>query len=122
MRILFCRKSQLLNGPFLWGDVDTTPANCSTTGELEELLKGSRLPDNTCVYADKGYTSKANSTLLKEQGYKDGIMHRAYRNKPLANWQRYRNHFISKRRDIEERVFGTVKVQGELLLSSLAGL
>lgn len=124
-------------------DVDTglvlsahaTPANYSDTGELEKLVKGAQLPDNTRVYADKGYTSKANSTLLKEQGYKDGIMNRAYRNKPLTNWQRCRNRFISKRRYIVERVFGTLKrtydlarasyigtakVQGELLLSSLA--
>ena len=60
-------------------------------------------------------------------------MNRAYRNKPLT--ERERNKLISNRRYIVERVFGTLKqhydmarasylgtlkVQGELLLSSLA--
>jgi len=124
-------------------DVDTglilsahvTPANYSDTGELQALVKGSRLPAKSRVYADKGYTSAKNRKLLKQHKCKDGIMNRAYRNKPLTERERKRNKFISKRRSIVERVFGTLKqhydmarasylgtlkVQGELLLSSLA--
>ena len=124
-------------------DVDTglvlvaqaTPANYSDTGELESLVKASRLPAQSRVYADKGYTSAANSMFLKQHKCKDGIMHRAYRNRPLTERERNRNKLISKKRYIVERVFGTLKqrydmarasylgsakLQGELLLSSLA--
>jgi IS5 family transposase len=112
-----------------------TPANYSDTGELKSLVKGSCLPAKSRVYADKGYTSAGNRELLKRHKCKDGIMNRAYRNKPLTDRERKRNKLISKRRYIVERVFGTLKqhygmarasylgtlkVQGELLLSSLA--
>jgi IS5 family transposase len=112
-----------------------TPANYSDTGKLEALVKESRLPAKSRVYADKGYTSAKNRKVLKENKYKDGIMHRACRNKPLTVREGQRNKLISKRRFIVERVFGTLKqhydmarasylgtakVQGELLLSSLA--
>ena len=124
-------------------DVDTglilsahaTPANYSDTGELEVLVNESGLPIKSRVYADKGYTSAANRKLLKQHRCKDGIMNRAYRNKPLTERERKRNKLISKKRYVVERVFGTLKqhygmarasylgtlkVQGELLLSSLA--
>jgi IS5 family transposase len=112
-----------------------TPANHSDTCELEPLVKKSRLPAKSRVYADKGYTSAKNRKVLKENKCKDGIMNRAYRNKPLTERERQRNKLISKKRFIVERVFGTLKkhydmarasylstakVQGELLLSSLA--
>ena len=124
-------------------DVDTglilsahvTPANYSDTGELQALVQGSRLPAKSRVYADKGYTSANNRNLLKQHKCKDGIMSKAYRNKPLTERERKRNKLISKRRYIVERVFGTLKehydmarasylgtlkVEGEFLLSSLA--
>ena len=124
-------------------DVDTglilaahaTPANHSDTAELSVLMKKSRLPAKSRVYADKGYTSASNRKLVKQHKCKDGIMNRAYRNRPLTGRERKRNKLISKRRGIVERVFGTlklhyglsrasylgtIKVQGELLLSSLA--
>jgi IS5 family transposase len=112
-----------------------TPANHADTGKLEELVNASRLPAKSRVYADKGYTSAKNRKLLKANNCKDGIMNRAYRNKPLTDRERRRNKLISKKRFIVERVFGTLKqhydmarasylgtakVQAELLLSSLA--
>ena len=112
-----------------------TPANHSDIGELEVLVKESHLPAKSRVYADKGYTSANNRKILKQYNCKDGIMNRAYRNRPLTDRERKRNKLISKRRFIVERVFGTLKqhydlarasylgtakVQGELLLSSLA--
>jgi len=112
-----------------------TPANYSDTGELKVLVKASRLPAKSRVYADKGYTSADNRKILKQHKCKDGIMNRAYRNKPLTDRERKRNKRISKKRYIVERVFGTLKqhygmarasclgrakVQGELLLASLA--
>jgi len=124
-------------------DVDTglilaahaTPANHSDTRELGVLVKKSRLPAKSRVYADKGYTSLANRKLVKGHKCKDGIMNRAYRNRPLTERERKRNKLISKKRGIVERTFGTLKlhyglarasylgtakVTGELLLSSLA--
>ncbi|MDL2279822.1 IS5 family transposase [Desulfovibrio sp. OttesenSCG-928-G11] len=115
--------------------IHATPANLSDTGQLERLVQDSALPDKARVYADKGYTSKANSEILRKHKCKDGIMSRAYRNKPLTDRQKSRNRLISQKRYIVERVFGTLKkcydmarasyigttkVQGELLLSSLA--
>ena len=112
-----------------------TPANDADTGELERLVIESHLPEKTRVYADKGYTSAKNRETLKKQKCKDGIMDRAWRNKPLTARERLRNKLISQKRYIVERVFGTLKqqydmarasylgiakVQGELLLSSLA--
>ena len=79
--------------------------------------------------------NQRNSEILKNRNCKDAIMSRAYRNKPLTARQQKRNRKISKKRYIVERVFGTLKkcydlarasylgaakVQGELLLSSLA--
>ena len=112
-----------------------TPANYSDTGELKTLVKGSGLLAKNRVYADKGYTSAGNREILKHHKCKDGIMNRGYRNRALTARERTRNKLISKRRYIVERVWGTLKqhydmarasylgtlkVQGELLLSSLA--
>ena len=107
-------------------DVDTglilsghaTPANYSDTGELECLVSESRLPAQSRVYADKGYTSAKNSELLKQHKFKDGIMNRAYRNKPLTERERKRNKLISKRRYIVERIFGSLKQHYGMVRSS----
>jgi IS5 family transposase len=115
--------------------VHATPANHSDTGELERVVDDSHLPKGARVYADKGYTSKKNSKMLKGHHCKDAIMDRAWKNKPLTARERQRNKQISQKRSIVERVFGTLKqhydmarasylglmkVQGELLLSALA--
>jgi IS5 family transposase len=115
--------------------VHATPANYSDTGEFTLLVEGSRLPAKCRVYADKGFTSASNRAYLKLHRYRDGIMNRAYRNRPLTDRARQRNKLISKSRYVVERVFGTLKhryglarasylgtlkVQGELLLSCLA--
>jgi IS5 family transposase len=41
-----------------------TPANVADTGELEKLLNESRLPEGSIVFADKGYASEKNRTVL----------------------------------------------------------
>ncbi len=109
-----------------------TPANHSDTGELEKLVLDSHLPEQARVYADKGYTSEKNSQILKKYRCKNGIMSRAWKNRPLTGRDRQRNKLISQKRYVVERVFGTLKgpysmgrasyigtlkVQGELLLS-----
>jgi hypothetical protein len=37
-------------------------------------VEDAALAGKTCVYADKGYISKANSDMLKERHFKNGIM------------------------------------------------
>lgn len=86
--------------------VHVTPAHTSevrTLGEAVGSLKTKRL------YGDKGYASKENRDYLKAQGIKDGLMHKAVRNKPLTRWQKVFNRLISRRRYIVEQAFGTLK-------------
>jgi IS5 family transposase len=86
--------------------VKVTPANISEMqclGSLTHKLKAKR------VFTDKGYTSRQNRELLKEKGYKDGIMSRAKKGKPLSYWEKVRNRLISKQRFIVEQAFGTLK-------------
>ena len=54
--------------------VITTPANCSDTVVLPDLVKKSKLSPGVSVLADKGYYSKKNSNYLVECGLIDGIM------------------------------------------------
>ena len=112
-----------------------TPANMSDTGQFEQLVREANLPENTQILADKGYTSKHNSEILKNHKLQDGIMARAFRISPLTPLDKQRNRQISKNRYIVERAFGTlkevhgvarasylgvVKVQAEFLLSAMA--
>ena len=112
-----------------------TPANMSDTGQFERLVIDAHLPKNTRVFADKGYTSKHNSDVLKKRKFKDAIMARAFRNSPLTEHDNQRNRLISTKRYIVERAFGTLKevhgaarasylgvlkVQAEFLLSPMA--
>ena len=112
-----------------------TPANVSDTGQFERLVAEANLPEKTRVFADKGYTSKRNSQVLKKRKMKDGIMARAFRNSPLVPRDKRRNRQISNKRYIVERAFGTLKevhgvarasylgvlkVQAEFLLSAIA--
>jgi transposase, IS5 family len=59
--------------------------------------------------ADKGYSSSKNRELLKEKKIKDGIMHKAQKNKELTPRQKLINKLISKQRYIVEQGFGTLK-------------
>jgi len=102
--------------------IHATPANFSDTGELERLVEESHLPVKTRVYANKGYTSQSNSAMLKRHGCKDGIMDRAWSNKPLTGRERKRNRQISKKRYIVERVFGTLKERYDMARASYIGL
>lgn len=61
------------------------------------------------VYADKAYESKNNSKVLKEKGYKNGIMNKASRRLKLNKYHHLRNKLISKTRQKIEKTFGTFK-------------
>ena len=58
---------------------------------------------------DKGYASASNRELLKQKGFKDGLMHKAQKNKELTARQKLINKLISNSRYIVEQGFGTLK-------------
>lgn len=103
--------TDLENGFILGGHV--TGANKSDTKELKRVLDEIDLPEKSYVLADKGYTSQANSAVLKAKKLWNGIMRKAAKNKPLDSFEKFINRLISKTRWKVERCFGILKqVQG----------
>jgi IS5 family transposase len=98
--------------------VHVKPANESEVNELGESMEGSKAKR---AYADKAYDSQDNRALLKTAGYKDGVMVKAKRGKPLTHWQKLKNKLISAKRFIVERTFGTLKRQLKIGRSSYKG-
>jgi transposase, IS5 family len=83
-----------------------TPAHVNESCVAEALICG----DETAVYADKGYESKARRAALKVRQIKDRIMHRSHKNQTaLPFWQKRRNELIARRRAPVERVFASLK-------------
>lgn len=89
--------------------VHTTTANEHDSKGLDALLCKVPQEKKQEVWADKGYKSKANDAVLEKHLAKNRIQHKAYRNKPLTNWQKKRNILISKQRYKVERTFGSMK-------------
>jgi len=89
--------------------IDMTPANQSEVTYFETVVNAMPKQKGMRVYSDKGNASKANREMLKAQGLKDGIMHKAARNTPLTERQKRKNYLISKVRYIVEQGFGTMK-------------
>lgn len=87
-----------------------TPANVADTTELEKLVDETDISRDSFVFADKGYASEKNRSLLKDKGYIDEIMDKAVRNKPLGVVQRIINKLISSVRYKVERSIGTLKL------------
>lgn len=86
----------------------TTSANESDMNHLEDVVAKAGLEKGSRVRADKGYSSKDNRKYLKEKGLKDGIMHKALKNKPLTSHQTLFNKIVSKVRYKVERTFGSI--------------
>lgn len=83
-----------------------TPAKTTDTEVADALVSG----DETAVYADRAYESKARRKALKARGIKDRIMHRRHKHMPvLPPWQARRNTLISKRRAPVEAIFSAMK-------------
>jgi IS5 family transposase len=89
--------------------VVTTPANESDMHHIIDVVDKSRLKQAARIKADKGYASAANRAALTQKGFKDHIMHKAARNKPLTSWQIKFNQIISKTRYKVERTAGSMK-------------
>jgi IS5 family transposase len=75
------------------------------TRVFDQLLTG----QERAVYADKGYANKERRARLKASRVRDGILHKAYRNRPLTKQQRARNKLLSAIRNSVERPFGFIK-------------
>ncbi|RLA75177.1 MAG: hypothetical protein DRG11_02395 [Epsilonproteobacteria bacterium] len=67
--------------------------------------------DDKTVYADSAYRSAEINEYLKEKNIKAKIIHRAYRNRPLQNFQHKENYKHYKTRVRVEHVFGTLSSQ-----------
>jgi len=89
--------------------VTTTAANQSDMHHIIDVVDKSNLKKGARVKADKGYASAANRQALNERGFKDNIMHKAVKNKPLTAWQIKFNQIISKTRYKVERTAGSMK-------------
>jgi len=114
---------QLLYGYKLHGATDlehgfiigghVTGANVSDSTELMQVVEECRLTKGAEVQGDKGYAGEPNRRLLEAGGYQDGLMRKAWRNKPLTYDEKMWNAAISKTRWVIERAFGLLKkVQG----------
>lgn len=78
-------------------------------------------PANTSrdVYADRGYPSQEREAALKEQGYRNHIQRKGYRNRPLSECQQRRNRRIGKTRARVEHVFAAIHQMGGKLLRTI---
>lgn len=84
-----------------------TPANLSELKELAPMIND--LAQGVRVQTDKGFFSKENKQNLRNKGLKNGLMYRAYKNKPLTKRMKQFNKLISKTRYRIEQSFGTIK-------------
>ena len=84
-----------------------TPANLPETKELETMVDG--LECGVRVQGDKGFFSAANKQMLSARKLKNGLMYRAFRNRPLSRRKVQFNKLISKTRWRIEQCFGTIK-------------
>jgi IS5 family transposase len=75
-------------------------SNCFT-----DMLSG----DESSVYADSAYLSRAHNDWLSEREIENRIIKRAYRNRPLDKIDRQFNRLDSGVRFTVERVFGVLK-------------
>jgi IS5 family transposase len=87
----------------------TTPANVADTAIFPDLLEKVNPAKNTCVLADKGYTSLKNSELIKLRKLYDFIMQKKKKKQPVDDTLILTNKVISKLRYVVERTFGCMK-------------
>lgn len=85
--------------------VHTTPANKGESPEFETMIDGAT---GGRVMADKAYASRKNREMLKGK-YRDGILRKAARGRPLRASEKRFNKLISKHRFRIEQCFGTMK-------------
>lgn len=86
--------------------MELTTGSVHDSQVFEELLSG----DEEKVFADSAYASEKTNEMLKEKGIENGVLARAYRNKPLTAEQKKSNQKLSPIRSTIERFFGIAKL------------
>jgi IS5 family transposase len=85
---------------------DFTAGNVHDSQCFTELLSG----EESEVFADSAYASQKTNVWLRQRGIANGVLERAYRNKPLTDQQKVSNKIKSRIRCGVERVFGVLKL------------
>lgn len=86
--------------------MEFTAGNVHDSQVFTPLLSGGE----QAVYADSAYASAKTTEWLAQHEIDNGVLDRAYRNKPLTPKQKQRNRGLSRIRCIVERVFGVMKL------------
>ena len=86
-----------------------TGANRSDTKEFPQLVSENSLDQGAMVMGDKAYWSAENRESLNKAGLSNGLMKKAFRNRPLTEQDKLANRHISSVRFKVERAFGTWK-------------
>ena len=101
--------------------VDCSTITCRATHDSTErdtLLLG----DETALYADAAYSSRATRDKLDRFGIDDQVQRKGYRGHPLSEAERTRNDEIAVTRGGGERPFATYKSRYGLARTRLLGL
>lgn len=85
---------------------DFTAGNVHDSQCFTELLNG----EESEVFADSAYASQKTNEWLEQRDIGNGVLERAYRNKPLTDQQKASNKVKSRIRSSVERVFGILKL------------
>jgi len=88
-----------------------TTANKHDSECFDKLLSKRTTKD---VYADKGYASKVEESILEDKKIGNNLMRKGYRGKPLSKYNEKRNYEISKIRSRVEHIFGRIKNEFKL--------
>ncbi len=99
--------------------VVTTAANVNDTVVADQLIRG----DESVVWADAAYDTKARRARLKAEGRKPRIAHRPNKHHPVLppRLKRY-NRLIARRRAAVETTFATLKQRMRLTTIRYVGL
>jgi transposase, IS5 family len=98
--------------------MEVTAGNVHDSQCFTGLLSG----DEAKAYADAAYASEKTDAWLAQRKIENGVLARAYRNKPLTAEQKQRNKALSSVRCIVERVFGVMKLHYGLGKARYLGL
>lgn len=98
--------------------MEFTAGNVHDSQVFTELLSG----DEEKVFADSAYASEKTNAWLREKNIDNGVLERAYRNKPLTHEQKQRNKMLSRTRYIIERFFGIAKLHYGMTKARYVGL
>lgn len=88
--------------------IHTTAGNASDIKNLGSTLDKIKIAPRTPVFADKGYASAENDTILITKKLKNRILNKAVKNKPLTEIEKQINKVISQTRYKIERTFGSI--------------